>query len=110
MNDDVSEAGFQAAIMDMAAWCGWRRFHPRAVRTADARHLTAFAGESGFPDLVLVHRDRGVIFAELKSERGKTTPGQRQWLNALEDANAETYLWRPQDFDFIVDRLRGNDV
>ena len=28
----------------------------------------------------------------------------------LEDANAETYLWRPQDFDFIVDRLQGNDV
>jgi hypothetical protein len=105
----LTEAEFQQAVIDTANWTGWLVFHPRPAQTG-SRWRTAFTGHPGFPDLVLVHRDRGVIFAELKSERGKTTPGQRQWLNALEDANAETYLWRPQDFDFIVDRLRGNDV
>lgn len=105
----MTEAEFQQAVIDTANWTGWLVFHPRPAQTG-GRWGTAFTGHPGFPDLVLVHRDRGVIFAELKSERGKTTPGQRQWLNALEDANAETYLWRPQDFDFIVDRLRGNDV
>jgi len=109
MNDDVSEAGFQAAIMDMAAWCGWRRFHPRTVRTADARHLTAFAGESGFPDLVLVHRNRGIIFAELKTHRGRLTPQQELWRADLEAAGAEYYLWRPADWHSIEKRLRGTD-
>lgn len=109
MNDQISEANFQTAIMDMAAWYGWRRFHPRTVRTADARHLTAFSGEAGFPDLVLVHRNRGVIYAELKTQRGRLTPQQELWRADLEAAGAEYYLWRPSDWDFIIKRLKGTD-
>lgn len=105
----MTEAEFQQAVIDVANWTGWLIFHPRPAQTG-GRWSTAFTGHPGFPDLLLVHRDHGIIFAELKADRGKTTPGQRQWLNTLEDANAEVYLWRPQDFDWIVQRLKGEDI
>lgn len=61
-------------------------------------------GSVGFPDLVMAHRDRGLIFAELKIEKGKTTVAQDYWLSSLE-RHAECYLWRPSDLGFIAERL-----
>lgn len=103
----MTEAQFQQAIIECARWAGgWLVFHPRPAQTG-GRWSTPYIGDAGFPDLVLVHRDRGTIFAELKTDRGKVTPGQRAWLNALEDSGAEAYLWRPQDWDSITARLMG---
>ncbi len=45
--------------------------------------------------MVLV-RDR-VVYAELKTETGKPTQQQNDWLAALNAAGAEVYLWRPLD-------------
>jgi VRR-NUC domain len=58
---------------------------------------------SGFPDLVLV-RDR-VIFAELKREGGKLSAAQREWVEALEKAGAETYVWFPSMLDQVAEIL-----
>jgi hypothetical protein len=73
---------------------GWRAYH------------TFFSGLSGpgFPDLVLV-RER-VVFAELKAERGRVSPSQQEWLDALRAAGAEVYLWRPRDWDTLCEVLR----
>lgn len=54
----------------------------------------------GFPDLVLA-RER-VVFAELKSERGKVQPEQSDWLERLRAAGAEAHLWRPSSWDDVV--------
>jgi hypothetical protein len=54
--------------------------------------------------LVLV-RDR-VLVVELKSERGKPTAEQRRWLDALEAAGAEHYLWRPSSWPEVERVLR----
>jgi hypothetical protein len=54
----------------------------------------------------MAHQDRGVIFAELKTEKGKTTMAQDYWRSSLE-RHAEYYLWRPSDLDFISQRLRS---
>jgi hypothetical protein len=59
---------------------------------------------SGFPDLCLV-RDR-VVFAELKGERTRVTREQERWLDALDAAGAEVYLWRPADWAEI-ERVLG---
>lgn len=105
--ENINEAEFQAAILDMARWLGWRTFHPRTVRTITGHHLTAYAGEAGFPDLVLAHSRRGVLFAELKVKRNKLSAQQELWREVLERAGAEYHLWRPDDWAAIEKRLKG---
>lgn len=105
---NLSEKEFMAAILELAAWHGWRRFHPRTVQIARGAHLTAYQGEAGFPDLVLVHRHKGIIFAELKAQKGRMSAGQELWRADLEAAGAEYHLWKPADWWEIQKRLRGN--
>lgn len=60
----------------------------------------------GFPDLVLLRPPR-LIFAELKSETGKTRPDQDAWLDTLRELpGAEVFLWRPTDIEQIAEVLR----
>jgi hypothetical protein len=48
-----------------------------------------------------------LIFAELKTQKGKTTPEQDLWITALQASNAEVYVWRPRDLrESIPDILR----
>lgn len=90
----VSEAAFQAQVLDLATYTGWSlRYH-----TFDARR-----SEKGFPDLVLVKpRLHRMVFAELKDNRRKPTEEQRRWLEGLRAAGAEAYLWRPRDWEEVV--------
>jgi hypothetical protein len=102
----VTEAEFQAKVIDLAKWCGWRVFHPRPAQYKDGRYATHYTGEAGFPDLVLCHAKKGLIFAELKADKGRVTVGQQMWLHELEEAGAEVYLWQPKHWDAIEARLR----
>ena len=82
------------------------------------------ADGKGFPDMVMVKPPR-LIFAELKSETGKLTKEQEDWIKLLilvaEDnikfsheagipipicRTIEIYIWRPSQFDEIVRILR----
>ena len=95
----ISEAAFQDKVVRLAKDAGWMVYH-----TYDSRR-----SEAGFPDLVLAHRDHGVIFAELKSASGKLTPAQQKWQNELSDATRlsdcagdryiDVLVWRPADWD-----------
>lgn len=83
-----TEAGFQAAVVHLASMRGWQVYHDY-----DSRRSAA-----GFPDLCLV-RDGRVLFAELKTERGRLRTEQRAWLVALGlCAGVEVYLWRPSSW------------
>jgi hypothetical protein len=65
------------------------------------------ADGAGWPDLVLVRPPR-LIFAELKSESGQVRANQTEWLDVLRLLPAaETYLWRPSDWDELVEVLTG---
>jgi hypothetical protein len=92
---EITEKEWQAQVLDLARLCGWRH----GYHTFDSRRSA-----SGFPDLVLV-RER-VVFAELKSETGKLSAAQVAWLEALEAAGAEAYLWRPSDLVDVMQTLR----
>jgi hypothetical protein len=35
---------------------------------------------------------------ELKSELGRTSPEQEEWLAAFAQAGVESHVWRPSDF------------
>lgn len=94
----LSEAAFQQQVTDYATLCGWRWTH-----TPDSRRVQ---GTPGFPDLVLA-RGFTLIFAELKTERGRVRPEQTNWINALRWAHGKhVYIWRPSDWHEIERILR----
>lgn len=84
---NLTEKELQAVVLDAARLFGWFTYH-----THDSRR-----SNPGFPDLVLARPDR-VMFVELKSERGRLTVDQTQWLQVLEKAGQETHIWRPQQW------------
>jgi hypothetical protein len=95
----TTEAAFARAVLELLHLCGWRTYH-----THDSRHSAA-----GFPDLVAVHPDpaRGVWFLELKSDAGRLTQAQVDWLNALEMAGARCHVLRPRDWPLAQAIARG---
>lgn len=89
----LTESDLQASIVDLAVVLGWRSYH-----TFDSRRSNA-----GFPDLVL-YRDHRLIFAELKSAKGRLAPEQEATLDALMLTPAEVHVWRPIDwFDGTIE-------
>ena len=93
---------FMPAVVELATRLRWLVYH-----TYDSRRSA-----KGFPDLVMV-RDGRLLFVELKSEKGRLTPEQREWMDVLGDVWAnnrtvETYVWRPADWHkgWIEERLR----
>ena len=103
----INERQFQAAIIELAKWNGWLVFHPLPAQNARGTWRTAQAGDVGFPDLVLVHKERGVIFAELKTAIGRLSEAQTNWIETLYLAGAEAHVWRPSDIQTIRLRLEG---
>lgn len=96
----ISEESLTSAILDCAAALGWLCYHPRPARTDKGwRTLAQGNGASGLPDLVLAHQRQGrLVFAELKSDTGRTRPEQDVWLQALHHGPAEVFVWRPDDW------------
>ena len=83
----MSEKELQALIIELAELKGWLVYH-----THDSRR-----SNPGFPDLCMVKWKR-VVFAELKTQKGRRTPKQIVWGESLQLSDAEYYLWRPLDW------------
>jgi hypothetical protein len=98
----ISEASFLQQVKALAYLHSWDCHHASPTQTAKGRWLTS--GAVGFPDLVLCHKVKGLIFAELKSAKGRTSPAQEHWLEILHP-HAECYIWRPEDLVAIEQRL-----
>ena len=103
----VSEAIWQRDVIDLARTLGWRCAHFRAARTKHGWATPVAADGKGFPDLILV-RDR-VIAAELKAAKGRTSVEQDAWLAAFTAAGIESYVWRPDDTDQVLETLRRKE-
>ncbi|MEJ7871739.1 MAG: VRR-NUC domain-containing protein, partial [Rubrobacteraceae bacterium] len=57
----------------------------------------------GYPDICAVKGER-LLYIELKTEKGKLSEPQRQWLDALAVVpGAEVYVLRPSDFDKLLE-------
>ena len=103
----MSERQLQDAIIELAKLLGWRIAHFRPAMTREGWR-TAVQGHVGFPDLVLLRPPR-LIFAELKSKRGRVDFEQATWLNGLNEVKGvEQYCWRPADWELgsVEDILR----
>ncbi len=102
---DISEKAFTAQVIALLRWYKWRCAHFRPAMTKRGRWITAMSGDVGFPDIVASRRER-LIFAELKTAKGKPTPAQYEWLKSLGGAPVEVYLWRPAMIDEIETILK----
>ncbi len=89
-----SEKKFMARVRKLASDLGWLDYH-----THDSRR-----SEAGFPDLVLV-RER-VVYVELKTNKGRLTAAQKDWIDRLKEAGAEVRVWRPSDWATIEEVLK----
>lgn len=106
INGKLTEAAFQKQVIDLAHVYGWRvaHFRPsRATVKGKETYRTAVAADGqGFPDLVLVRRGV-VLFRELKTDDGKASAEQLQWILAVNGA-----IWRPSMWTSIVRELGPN--
>jgi len=82
-------------VKELAKLFGWRVYHPA---------FSLNPAERGYPDLTLV-RER-IVFAELKTDTGKVTTSQEEWIVALKNAGVEVYVWRPYQLEEIAKILR----
>lgn len=107
----VSERDLQAAVIDLAERCHFKvaHFHDSrraVVRPNGQRLLIGDKQAAGWPDLVLIRGDR-ILIIELKAQRGRVRPEQREWINLLQNTAAaraghlEVYCWKPADWDDI---------
>ena len=95
MTQFVTEVEFQQAVVELARLCGWKVYH-----TYDSRRSAP-----GFPDLVLA-RQNVLLFWELKVSKGRATPAQREWLDALKATGANVDVLYPEDWPAILIDLR----
>ena len=123
MGIEITEKQFSQQVEDLLNLYGWHWCHFRPARTEEGWR-TALSGHQGFPDYIATHPPR-LIFAELKSEKGKITPEQEEWLGMLRECGSYpsssflddkgltlvyqrlgVYLWRPSDFETIIEILK----
>lgn len=104
MARNAPERILQEKVIQIARMNGFMVHHSRAVQQADGRWLTAIQGDAGFPDLVLAHTHRGVLFVELKSDTGRLSSGQTAWRRNLAP-HCEYWLVREADLQDLATRL-----
>ena len=98
---DITEKELTALVKGAAGAFGYRFYHP----------YLSIHSEKGFPDCTMVKElgDGGtrLLFAELKSEKGKPTEKQLEWLDLLRRVReVGVYLWKPSDWGEIEGVLR----
>ena len=91
----ISEKNFEQLVKELARVNNWLYYH-----TYRSTHST-----TGFPDCVFV-RGNDLLFAELKTEKGKVSPFQQQWLDTLANTQIPVYIWRPSDYEEICELLK----
>ena len=92
----ITEAELQENVVELAQWLGYQWIHIRPAQRRDDTWYVPYQGDTGFPDLMLVHKQtHRMILAELKSEDGRTTREQWEWIDAAGDWG---FVWRPSDW------------
>jgi hypothetical protein len=88
--EDLTEKEWMAQGVSLARTMGWKRYHTyRSDRS-----------EPGWPDDALV-RDR-LILIEWKTEKGKLSDAQKEWIRALLNAQVEVYVCRPRHLEELA--------
>lgn len=95
------EKDVQATVLEAAALGGWRVAHFRTAMNSRGRYMTPVAADGkGFPDLVCV-RDR-VWPIEVKSDTGRVSVDQAEWLRWFDRAGCPSTVCRPDNLDAVI--------
>lgn len=97
VDSQMSEKEWQAQVIELAYTLGYVTYH-----TYDSRRC-----EPGLPDLFLLRMapPRFVVI-ELKTTRGRISKEQRIWLNGLRAAGIEAFVFRPHQWNELVEELQ----
>ena len=98
--DTELEKDFQERVCHLA-----RLYHWRIYSIPDSRRVSM----AGYPDLTMWNvQQKRLIFAELKREKGKVSESQKIVLSELGQlVQCEVYVWRPSDWDSIIEIMKG---
>lgn len=89
--EEMTEKQFsQQQLYPLIEMLGWHRYH-----TFRSQH-----SPPGWPDEALV-RER-LVFLEVKTEKGKLTDKQREWVGWLDAGGAEVWVVRPRHLDALA--------
>jgi hypothetical protein len=103
-----SESDLQRRTLDLARLTGWKAMHMNDSRRQVGGRLIGDADAAGWPDLVLAHPRRGLcLVIELKSEVGRVSDSQQEWLLTLAKCGIDARVWRPSDWPQIENVLTG---
>lgn len=91
----MTEAELLGGVMDLCKLLGFYVHHCRPAKT-EKGWRTPIQGDAGFVDLVICGRN-DVLFRELKSDTGKPSLEQADWITRLVEAGADVTIWRPRD-------------
>ena len=99
----TSEAQFQKELIAAAELFGWEVDHTYRGKVAKGAWRTN-SRRNGRPDLFLF-RDGEHMWAELKTDTGRLSEEQLVEIAKMRLAECEVHVWRPRDWESIVERL-----
>ena len=90
----MTEAELTKAVISLLDHHGWRAVHFKPAQGSRGEWRTPMLGRlaAGFPDILAVRDDRGVVI-ELKVGNRKPRPEQHAWLTAFEHAGFDAFFW-----------------
>ena len=94
----MTEDSLLTAVTEALTAHGWRWHHSRRSDKA----LTM--GHPGFPDICAARNGRA-LFLELKTEKGRVAPEQREWLDAIDSPAVRAFVIRPSGLDWLLGRV-----
>ena len=107
----MNESEFEQAIVDAAHVFGWKIVGHRPMRTKHGWATGWKYDGTGWPDLTMIHPDRGLLIAaELKTEKGRLSNDQIEWGQRLETLEAKLpgfayHVWRPDNWNQIINLI-----
>ena len=101
----MTGAEMQTGIIDTARLCGWTVAHFRPARTKHGWATPVAADGKGFPDLVLVHPERGIRFVEVKGSSDRVRPEQQMWIDRINEAGGVALVVTPPVYDAFLELL-----
>ena len=101
----LTEADWSRRVLDCAKLFHWRTAHFRAAQTVKGWRTPVQGDGNGWPDLVLLRPPR-LIVAELKSDTGRVSEEQSNWIAQLAEVpGLEVHIWRPSDWETVYTTL-----